>query len=304
MSMLIVFQQMLVVFIMMIIGYYIFRTGRISEKASMDLSGLITDVCNPALIISSVFDQNNGVSKQDLLLTGAIAVVYYIGLILLGILLVKVLRIDKKERKFYHLMTVYGNIGFIGVPFISAVLGASAVIYLSVFILVFNILTYTHGIQTLAVSKTGKVPWRKMVNPGTISSVLAIVLFLMKVQAPVFIKDSLTYMGRCTTFLSMVVLGISMASIPLKTIVSDVKLYLFAAIRFLGVPVVVTLLLKPWIQNEILLGVITLTLALPVANMPLMMAQQNQQDTSTLAKGIVLTTLLSMVTVTLASGVL
>jgi predicted permease len=111
-------------------------------------------------------------------------------------------------------------------------------------------------------------------------------------------------MGRCTTFLSVVVLGISMASMQLKTIFSDVKMYLFAGIRFLGVPVVVTLLLKPWIANEILLGVITLTLALPVANMPLMMAQQNAEDTSTLSRGIVLTTLLSLVTITLVSGVL
>ena len=307
MSMLIVFQQMLVIFILMAVGFYLYRTGKISDQASSDLSGLITKVCNPALLICSAFEKDNPATNRDLLLTGVMAVVYFVILMILGVVYTKVLKVGKKDVKFYQMMSVYGNIGFIGIPLISAVMGTGALIYLSIFLLVFNILIYTHGMQTLSSGEPGSasgIQWKKMINPGTVAGVLTLVLFVTKAPVPVVIEDSLGYMGRCTTFLSMVVLGMSLARMPLKELFGDMKMYVFAALRFLVVPVLAAILLKPVMHNQILLGVIVLTLALPVANMPLMLAKQNCEDTSTLARGILLTTLLSLITVTLASGAL
>lgn len=307
MNMLVVFQQMIVIFILMAVGFYLYRTGKISDQASSDLSGLITKVCNPALLICSAFEKDNPATNRELLITGAIAVVYFVILMILGIVFAKVLRVDKKDVKFYQMMSVYGNIGFIGIPLISAVMGTGALIYLSIFLLVFNILIYTHGMLIISSEEPGAaagIQWRKMINPGTVAGVLTLVLFISKVRVPVVVEDSLGYMGRCTTFLSMVVLGMSLARMPLKELFGDIKMYVFAAFRFLCVPILAAFLLKPVMHNEILLGVIVLTLALPVANMPLMLAKQNCEDTSTLARGILLTTLLSLITVTLASGAL
>lgn len=307
MSMFIVFQQMLVIFIMMAVGYYMYQSGKLSEHTSADLSRLITTICNPALLICSAFDRSNPATGRDLLITAGVAVIYFIILVILGVVLPRILRVKRMGFKFYHMMSVYGNIGFIGIPLISAVLGSSALIYLSVFVLVFNILVYTHGVQVMAMGLEDEKPgfrWKRMINPGTVAGAISIVLFISKVSVPLVITDSLDYMGRCTTFLSMIVLGISLARMPLKELFGDVKMYLFAAIRFLALPVLVAILLKPVMENRTLLGVIVLTLALPVANMPLMLAKQFKMDTSTLARGIVLTTLLSLITVTIASGVL
>lgn len=307
MSMALVFQQMLVIFVLLAVGFYMFRSGRLSEKASSDLSGLITKVCNPALMICSAFDRSNTATNRDLIFAAAAAVVCYVFLILLGCILPLFLRVRKGDFKFYHMLTVYGNIGFIGIPVISALLGPSSLIYLSIFILVFNLLIYTHGMQVMAIGVAGEKPgfrWKRMLNAGTVSGVLTILIFLLKLPVPMVIENSLEYMGRCTTFLSMVVLGGSLAQMPLKELFGDVRMYVFTAIRFLGVPILMAVVLKPFIENETILGIIVLTLALPVANMPLMMAKQYEMDSSLLAKGIVLTTLLSLVTVTIAASFL
>lgn len=307
MSMSLVFQQMLVIFILMGTGFYLFRSGRLSQKASGDLSGLITRITNPALMICSAFDKSNTATNHDLLIAAAAAVISYVFLILLGCILPLFLRVRKGEFKYYHMLTVYGNIGFIGIPVISALLGSAALMYLSIFILVFNILIYTHGMQVLSMGVEGEKPgfhWKRMLNPGTIAGTLTVLLFVLKLPVPMVIQDSLSYMGRCTTFLSMVVLGGSLAQMPLKELFGDVRMYIFTAIRFLGVPILLAVGLRPLVADKTLLGVIVLCLALPVANMPLMLAKQYKMDSSLLAKGIVLTTLLSLFTVTIASSFL
>lgn len=307
MSMSLVFQQMLVIFVLMGTGFYLFRSGRLSDKASADLSGLVTKVCNPALIICSAFDKSNTATNRDLLIAAAAAVACYVFLILLGCILPFFLRVRKGDFKSYHMLTVYGNIGFIGIPVISAILGSAALMYLSIFILVFNILIYTHGMQVLAMGAKGETPgfnWKRMINPGTVAGVVTILLFVLKPPVPMIIESSLNYMGRCTTFMSMIVLGGSLAQVPLKEMFSDVRMYIFTAIRFLGVPILLAVCLRPVVKDPTLLGVIVLSLALPVANMPLMLAKQFKMDSSLLAKGIVLTTLLSLFTVTIASSFL
>lgn len=304
MSTWIVFQQMLVVFILITVGFFMFRSGRFSHAASKDLSGLITNVCNPAIMIGSAFGDNTGATTADLITAALVAAVMYVALLILGWLLPRVLRIPGPEQKFYSMMTVYGNIGFIGIPLVSAVLGSSALIYLSVFILMFNILIYTHGMQVI----TSKLPgnsgfqWKRMINVGTVSGVLTVLIFLLKPPVHQVISDSISYIGGCTTFLSMLVLGGSIANMSAREVFGDKKLYLFTAIRFFLVPSAAAVMLKSLVANDLIREITVFCLALPVANMPLMLAQEYNADTKLLARGIILTTLLSIFSVTLSAG--
>ena len=303
MSTWIVFQQMLVVFILIAVGFFMFRSGRFSHTASKALSGLITNVCNPAIMIGSAFGDHAGTTGQDLLTAVLAAVVMYAVLLVLGWLLPRILRVSKPEQKFYSMMTVYGNIGFIGIPLVSAVLGSSALIYLSVFILMFNILIYTHGMQLITSDvQGGGFQWRRMINVGTISGMLTVIIFLLDPPVHQVISDSVSYIGGCTTFLSMLVLGGSIANMSAKEVFGDKKLYLFAAIRFFLIPAAAAVALKPLIANDLIREITVFCLAFPVANMPLMLAQEYNADTKLLARGIILTTLLSIFSVTLSAG--
>ena len=42
-----------------------------------------------------------------------------------------ILRVPKPGRYSYRMLTVFGNVGFIGIPLVSAVLGTSALIFVS-----------------------------------------------------------------------------------------------------------------------------------------------------------------------------
>ena len=307
MSVSIVFQQMAMMVLLMGLGFLLARKNIFSTEASSDFSKMIAEVCNPALLICSALDSDNTATEKDLLLAVLIAAIYYIVLVLISLRIPRLIGAKRGDGKFYQLLSTYGNIGFMGVPLISAVMGSTAVIYLSIFIVFFNLLVYTHGIQVVTSEhrkQKNKFEWKRMINPGMLASLLTVGIFLTRISVPVVVAESLQYVGKCATFLSMAVIGMVLAQIPFKELFSERRIYLFTAIRFLLLPCLVALVLKPFLQDRILLGVTVLSLALPAANMPLMLAQQYKTETDLLAKGIVLTTLLSVVTVTVASWVI
>ena len=300
----IVFQQMLVVFLMIGAGFFIFRKKLLSDRASKDFSTLISRVCNPALMLSSAFE-NTSVGRSQILLAGEVAVVLYAILLLLGKFLPILLDVDKEERKYYTMMTVYANIGFMGIPVASAVLGSESVIYLTVFIMVFNFVVYTHGIATLSSEEAeGGFQLKRAVNVGTIAACITIIVVLCHVPVHPVISDAVSYIGRCTTFISMLVLGGSIAGMNIKEIFSEKKLYLFTAIRFFLLPCVGALILKNVIHNPTILGVSVLSLSLPVANITLMLAEERNMECKLLTKGIILTTICALASVTLSVAVL
>ena len=146
--------------------------------------------------------------------------------------------------------------------------------------------------------------WRQFLNVGTLAAVLAIVIFWFQIPLPGVLKDSLTYAGRCTTFLSMVVLGATLAQMPFRELFSGWRLYAFAAVRMILLPVLMGLILGRISDNTMMVGASVLVMAMPVANMPLMLAKQYGLECGVLSKGIVLTTLLSLITIPVVSLVL
>ncbi len=303
MSTAVVFQQMLIIFVLIGIGFLIFKKGWCPQESRKHFSFLVTSVCNPAIMISSAMDRNTAATRQDIVIAAGIACVIFLLLILGGYLLPIGIKVPKEERKYYNMMTVYGNLGFIGIPVVSAVLGTSAVIYVTVFNLFFHILIYTHGIMVLSPEKrqNKKQFWKQFINVGTIAAVLTIIIFWFQIPLPTVIEQSVTYAGRCTTFLSMVVLGASLSEIRFREIFSVPRLYVFTLIRMVIFPILTGIVLKQLFANQLMNQAIVLMMAMPVANMPLMMANQYEMKCEVLSKGILLTTMLSLVTITLVS---
>ena len=299
----VVLQQMLVIFLLILTGFIIYKKGIVSYDTSRQISALITNVCNPALMIASVFSDEMTATRGDVLATALIALVVYLIMIAAGFAVPLILRVKRDERKYFNLMMVYGNTGFIGIPVVTALLGEGAVIYVNVFNFFYNIFIYTHGIfvLNLGAENGNRFSFKKLINIGTISSVLAVILFWFEIPLPVSVIETTSYIGKCTTFLSMIVLGVSVARTNIGRIFGNIRLYLFTMIRLIAFPILVTLVLKPFVANPTILAVTLLLTSMPVGNMPLMLAQEQGEEAETLSNGIILTTLLSLITITITT---
>ena len=146
-----------------------------------------------------------------------------------------------------------------------------------------------------------RLQWQKLINVGTVSGVLAILALIFKPAVPTAVLDCLGYLGNVMTFMTVAIIGHSLAFIPLRQVFRDVRIYLFVALRSVLIPIAVGLLMKQFVQDELMINVTMLLMAMPVANMPLMLAQQAGQETETLTKGIVVSTVLSIITITVVT---
>lgn len=306
MDILIILQQMIIIFLLIGTGMFLYRRKMLSESASKDLSSLIVNVTNPALLICSAFSDTPKVSLKELGIAFALYLAIYVILIVSGFLIPRILRVPTKEHYVYKMLSVFGNVGFIGIPLASAVLGTESLIFVSIYNLLFNILIYTYGISTLqkvspTAAENSSFSFKKCINAGTISALVTVIFYLANFDIPVIISSTLEYAGRATTLLSMLVLGISVAKIHLKDIFCNPRLYGFTVLRQILLPIGCILLFRPFVQSDLILHTLTLMLAVPAANMPLMLSTEMNLNTKTISQGIILTTILSLVTIPLVS---
>lgn len=293
-----VIYQMALLFILISIGYISNKTKILDSEGNKRISKLVMNVTTPATIFTSVIG-NHIENKSEVWMVFILAILPFVIFPILSKIAIKVIKIPGDKRTAFEVMLVFPNVGFMGIPVISGLYGKHAVFYVSFFILIFNIAFFTYGVTTLKKSSNSKIKLREILNPGIISALLAIPIFLFEIPFPKIIVESCNILGGLTTPLAMLIIGSTMASVALKEVFLQTKLYLFAMLRLLIYPIVIWLLLKNFVFNETILAIAVLLSGMPTAASVVMACEEYGNDSSFVSKGIFLSTLGSMFTIPL-----
>ena len=289
----------------MIIGVYSKKKGLIDNNNQKQLSGIVVNVGNPAMILSGSMSKENAMSKNELLFSLLIAIGIFMVMILLAFFIPKLLKFQSKDYGIVKLMLIFSNIGFMGMPMVSSIYGEAALMYVTIFLIPFNVLVYTYGIYVLQKDNKeskGKYMLSKIFNIGVIACFISIILYLLPVQMPYFIVETISMLSKITGPLSMMIIGAYMLDIRWKEIFNDVHLIIFSVIKMIILPIIILFILKMIINDKILLGVSLIMLATPVGSMTAMLASQYNEKSYTLAtKGVSITTVMSVFTIPLIS---
>lgn len=299
MSTLVILQQMAVICILVSIGFYLCKKGVVDGLASKKISSIVMDICNPALILASILSGNITADRHDLLVSIILSVGFYLFLVGLGFVIPLILGAAPDKRRFYNLMTVYTNVGFIGIPVARAILPENAILNVIVCNVMYSLLFYTHGITILSGGKE-KMNLKKVFSPGTIMAVLALVVFWFDIKLPPVLANSISYIGNATVFLSMTLLGAAIARSNFIAGLKDRKIWIYIGIRMITVPFLMFFLLSALKVEFITILALSLMACMPVGNLPLIQAEKTGEDTSILSSAIAVSTVISIVTITVA----
>ena len=300
MNSLVVLEQMVMIFILILTGFVLYKKKIISDGASKDLSALVVNVCSPGLIIVSMFNDLSQIPRENVIFVGIIGVIFYLLLIFFGYFLVWVLKVPGHLKNAYVLMTVFGNTGFIGIPVALAIIGPESMVYVIVFNFLFNLTIFTFGIMLLKKDTQGnKQSWKDYLSPGLIACIAAFGIYWFQIRLPEEIETLAGYYGNACTLLSMIVIGISLAGMKVKDMLRNRRLLIFVFIRFIALPILLALALRPVLPDLLIRAIVILMAALPVGNFPAMLCEQYGRDPKPIAEGIVVTTILSVFTITL-----
>ena len=291
--------QMGVVVVFLTLGYLIRRTEVVSAAGLQDISSLLVYVIAPAQLVSSVANIDPLPERRTVLLVLLLGVIFYATVIVLGLFMGRLCLAPKKDHRFYNCMTVFNNVGFIGLPLGRALFGEKSAVYLALLIVIFFFVMYTYAYVLLGNAEDGKVriPWKKMINPAVISAVFILIVLLVRIPLPAVVRESAKYAGNCTTFLAIFILGANLVLVKRRDMLLDWHLYLFVAIRQVAFPIVFVLILKQFVHDPIIAGSLALCAAVPVGSSPVAIATANGYDLDVLTRGTTLSTILSVVTV-------
>ena len=310
MSISIILQQMGVICILVLIGVYLYNKRIIDGSNSQKLSAIVVDVCNPALIMASILSGNITATRSDLITAIYLGAAFYIVLVILGFVIPRVLKSEPANRKFYNLITVYTNTGFLGIPIAKAILPDNTIIYVIVINVFYSLLFYTHGMAVLHAGldkNTGikrKNPLLSILNPGTVMAILSLVVFWFDLTPPPIIANTIQYIGNATVFLSMALLGVSIARSSFFKSFKNIKIWFYIVLRMIIVPVAIVLVMKLLnFDNDATLA-LCLMAAVPAGSLPMIQAEKMGLDTELLSSSIAMTTFISIFSITALMSVI
>ena len=235
-------SQILILFVIMFIGAAAKKSKIINDSIQDSISVLLMQIALPALILSS-----SNITRTDEVLPNMInilmvTIISYILTILFCILTAKSLRFDKKTASVFISLIVFGNVGFMGFPVARAFFAEAGVFYATTANLVFTAFLWTYGI--LLFNKQGKIDFKKLLNLGSISTLITLFMFAFQLKFPYFLQTAFDLIGKMTTPLSMLLIGTLIAEIDAVNLVSNKKVYLVSVIKLVLLPLATAYILK------------------------------------------------------------
>ena len=301
---LLLMEEIIKLFVIMFMGYAVVKAGLMKSSESKSVSVIMVYLVIPCVILNAFQVEYTPDVQKGLLLACAAAVAVHILFLLLTTILKKPLHLDVIERA----TIIYSNAGILVIPLVQELLGQDYVIYSSAYIAVQLILIWTHCKNMLC--EEDKLEWKKvLLNVNIISIIAGVVLFIFRIQLPSGAQDVLNMMNNMIGPLGMLLAGMVIAEVPLRTVFTRKKSYLSAALRLFIYPVFVLGLMKviqtfASIQDskQILLTVYLASIT-PACATVTSMAQLYDKDAAYSSSLYVLTTLLSIATMPVMVGV-
>ena len=290
-------NQILILFIIMFIGLAAKKQKMIDENVQSSISAILVKIGLPALVLaSSNFERNNQVLPNMLQIL-YITLIYYVAIASLGIITAKLLKYKKQTAKVYTSLIVFANVGFMGYPVARAFFQETGVFYASIVNLVFTALLWTYGI--LLFNSQDRINFKKLVNIGTITAVINIIIFLSGYKLPTAIFTALDMTGKMTIPLAMIFIGATIADINFKNLLNDKKVYIVSILRLLIIPITTGFLLKTAGFNSTVISICTIMAAMPSAATNAIFAREFNSEPLFASVGVFITTLLSIISLPL-----
>ncbi|MEW9123875.1 MAG: AEC family transporter [Thermotaleaceae bacterium] len=308
-------NQIFILFLLLLMGYVSKRLKIISNDMNRDLSNLVIKVALPALIISSLSSYD--FEKEMLIKSGALIVIscaVYGLSIFIAAVVPKFYGVEGTTKDIFQFMTVFSNVGFMGYPIINAIYGEQGVFYTALYNLPFNAVLWTYGVMVLSrpmaapkqvvLDNRGSVQIKQLINPGLVSVMIGLCLFMTSTKLPGPVFSAFQAMGNTSTPLSMIFIGSILADTKVRAIFTNSKIFVASTLRLVVIPVIVMVVLRLLGFEGMMVGIPVLISAMPVAANCAIMSTTYGNDYYLASQGIFISTLLSMATIPLIAMLL
>lgn len=290
-----VLNQVIILFIILIVGFAAGRFNILDSTGTRKLSEVLLYVSSPMMILNSFFIE----FSKDRIVNVLWVVGTGIGMFVISILLSKVFfgRFEEKVVPVLRFTAIFSNCGYMGLPFVNSIFGSEGVFYASFYIVTFHTVLWTYGYMMYGGKGTRRQIIRKLlISPSIIALYIGLIIFIFSIPVPEAIKGAVGAVGDMTMPLSMLIIGGVMSTTKLHTVFSDWRVYLASFIRLIFMPLLYFVLAYITGVPTLPAAVLVTALAMPAAANTTIFAELFDKDSVFASKCVSVSTLLSIIT--------
>lgn len=285
---------------------YILRKVKIIDSSAIGpLVAFLIFVTQPFVLgrsfLESNFDPSLGFNMLTALGMSTLVTLlfYFIG---------RLVFIKQAQRdKIMQFASMFGNCGYMGLPLLAALFPSNqtVILYACMYILVFNILSWTIGLYVLTGDKKYISIKKGLFNPATIAVAICSPFFFFSISLPSELLGFVNTIGSMTTPLSMSIVGIRLAEIKLTKLFTDLKVYIASSLKLVLMPLIMFVLLSLFsISDPTFFNTFVIIAAMPCAAITVVFAEKFTNDSFSAVKVMLFSTILSIATIPLCSFLL
>ena len=306
----IVIEQICLFVIYAVLGVYAVKKGYFTSASLDVISKLLIKITIPIMLFANTI---NGATREEFIAALPIllaTVLMYALLYLLSLILARVFRLSGNRGHVYQACTMYGNIGFIGIPIVAALFPERGMLYIALFTVIDQLTLWTIGIgltspqddrTTLSPAEVAK----KMINPAVIAILLAVVFVFTGWRLPEVLNTGLKNVGGITSVLAMIYIGGLFCFTDIAGFLKHAEIYAEVIVKMILFPPAFYMILRliPGLTPEIRFTLSVLT-ALPTMSTIPMFARDQKSDGEYGAGMLFVSTVCSILTLPLVCLIL
>lgn len=296
------FSVMITLFIIVILGYMLAKLRYMSVDFCRQLSAIVVDVTCPLLILSSVMGDTMPDRRLILPLLG-VGVLTYVILTVVAYLVPRALTQKASDHGIIGFALMFANVGFIGYPIVASIFGHAAVFYAALLNMANTFFIFTVGVDLIkghdSSGQKHRFDFKVLFSPGLLAAYAAVVIVALKLHVSPLIARPVTMVGNITVPASLLVIGATMASLPLRDMLGNRLVYVVTALRLGAVPIVLYFLFRLMGVNALVNDINTVVIAMPVASFGTMFCMKYGRDVTLMTELTFLSTVASIFTIPL-----
>jgi malate permease and related proteins len=293
-----VIQQIIILFSLLAAGFTAKKLDILDDHSTRKLTGFLINITIPALIMKTM-SSNSSIEKYSAIIILGISVVYYTSLFIVAKALPLIVNLNNSDKGIHQFMMMFSNVGFMGLPVISSLFGSEGVFYAIIFNLPYYTLMFTIGMTFLSGHKNKKLKMKDFLTPPIIANMIGLTMFFCGLSFPKPVTSALNAIGGMTTSLALVVVGASLTNIKIRSMLIDIRHYLYVLYKLLIIPAAVLFILRMVGFSGKLLAVIVILSGMPVASNTVILSKKYNLPVDFAAESVFFNTLLSSISIPL-----
>ncbi len=262
-----VLKVMVVLFIIMIVGYAARKLKYMDDTFDKKLSCILVDITMPLLVLSAAMGHD--VPDRSLIpsLIG-VGTLTYIILLAFGFLVPRLITKDNDERGMIGFTLMFANASFIGYYVVDSIFGAKGLFYASILNIPYFFFLFTIGVMLIkGRCRLKQFDFKILYSPVLIAAYISAALVALEVDTPAIVARPVTMIGGITIPAALLLIGSSMAKIPVKDILGKPKAYVATVIRLVAVPLCLFGIFRLLGINPVVNDINTVLMATPAASL-------------------------------------